>query len=102
MLTLEDCLGLCHLTEEEIEAIAQHEHLPEIIAVELGEYLVRSETGVPMIRKMIFEDIQECLSHGKTAQAERLNMVLKHFIATHPDYRSSGPAAEANGRQNAR
>ncbi len=40
MLTYEDCVGLTDLTEEEIEAIAQHEHLPEIIAAELGCYLV--------------------------------------------------------------
>ena len=30
MLTYEDCVELSDLTEEEIEAVAQHEHLPEI------------------------------------------------------------------------
>ncbi len=30
MLTFDDCLALCELTEEEIDAIAEHEHLPEI------------------------------------------------------------------------
>ena len=32
MITLEDCIGLCGLTEEEVLAIAEHEHLPEIAA----------------------------------------------------------------------
>ena len=32
MNTLEDCLGLCDLTEAEVLAIAEHEHLPEIAA----------------------------------------------------------------------
>ena len=32
MLTYEDCLELSDLTEEEIEAISEHEHLPEMAA----------------------------------------------------------------------
>jgi hypothetical protein len=30
MITLEDCVALCGLTEEEVFAIAEHEHMPEI------------------------------------------------------------------------
>ncbi len=85
MLTLQDCIGICELTEEEIKAIAQHEHVPEIIAAELGEYLVHAENGVPHIRKIILEDIEEARSRGHEAEVERLKLVLKHFIATHPD-----------------
>ena len=36
MLTYEDCVGLTDLEAEDIEAIAQHEHVPEIVAAELG------------------------------------------------------------------
>jgi hypothetical protein len=39
-LTLEDCLALCELSEDEVLAIAEHERLPEPVAVELGNYLV--------------------------------------------------------------
>ena len=34
MITLEDCIGLCGLTEEEVLAVAEHEHLPEICDIE--------------------------------------------------------------------
>ncbi len=30
MIPLGDCIGMCGLTEEEILAIAEHEHLPEV------------------------------------------------------------------------
>ncbi len=30
MITLEDCIGFCGLTEEEVLAVAEHEHLPEV------------------------------------------------------------------------
>ena len=38
VLTLQDCIALSDLTEEEILAIAEHEHIPEIVAAELGNY----------------------------------------------------------------
>jgi len=31
MLTLQDCIELSELTEEEILAIAEHEHIPEMV-----------------------------------------------------------------------
>ena len=32
MITLEDCIGLCGLTKEEVLAVAEHEHLPQVAA----------------------------------------------------------------------
>ena len=84
MLTFEDCLALCDLTEEEIAAIAQHEHIPEIIAVELGAYLIHTENGERLINAMILDDIAEYRRKGDSKGAERLELVLKHFVATHP------------------
>jgi hypothetical protein len=43
MISLEDCVGLSGLTEEEVLAIAEHEHIPEIAASALGQYLSRQE-----------------------------------------------------------
>lgn len=85
MLTYEDCLGMCDFSEEEIEAIALHEHIPEIIAIELAEYLIHTDDGQPRIRRMIFEDIAHMRATGNTRRAEQLELVLKHFIATHPE-----------------
>ncbi len=39
MLRLEDCLALCDLSEDEVLAIAEHEHIPEMAAAELGNSL---------------------------------------------------------------
>jgi hypothetical protein len=36
MLSYSDCVGLSELTPEEIAVIAQHEHLPDIVALEMG------------------------------------------------------------------
>jgi len=85
MLTYEDCVGLSDLTEEEIEAISQHEHLPEIVAAELGTYLVHDAEGVPMIKRIILDDIEQARHREDKQQVLRLKLVLKHFIETHPN-----------------
>ena len=84
MLSYEDCLGLADLTEAEVDAIAQHEHLPEIVAVELGSYLVRSETGVSKIERIILDDVEAAQARGKSQRALHFTLVLKHFVDTHP------------------
>jgi hypothetical protein len=83
MLTLEDCIALSELTEEEIEAIAEHEHLPEIVAAELGCVLVRTAAGRRRIAAMIGDDIAVAQSHGNRLHAVKLKLALKHFVATH-------------------
>jgi hypothetical protein len=45
MITLKDCVGFCGLTEEEVLAIAEHEHLPEIAATALAQYLLSQRTA---------------------------------------------------------
>jgi hypothetical protein len=50
MITLEDCIAFCGLTEEEVLAIAEHEHLPEIVATALAEYLLSQDHGSEKVR----------------------------------------------------
>ena len=80
MLTFEDCLGLCDLTEAEILAIAEHEHLTEIAALELGNYLVHRADGERCIRGMILDDI----AAADRDRAIALKLVLRNFVLGHP------------------
>ena len=84
MLSYEDCVELSDLTEEEIAAIAEHEHLPEMAALEMGSYLVHTPEGVPMIKRIILDDIEEERRRGHNEKVLQLKLVLKHFIDTHP------------------
>ncbi len=85
MLTYEDCVGLCDLTAEEVEAIAEHDHIPNIVAAELGAYLVNPEGGVQKIRCIILEDIEHARERGDIKHAAKLDLVLKHFEEKHPE-----------------
>lgn len=57
MLCLEDCLALCDLSEEEVLAIAQHEHIPEIAAARV---------------------------RGDRAHELALKLMLRNFVLQHP------------------
>ncbi len=83
MLTREDCIDLCELTAEEVEAIADHENIPEIIAAELGNYLIHTDSGVPKIRRIILDDIEMAEKRGDANQVSALKLTLKHFVETH-------------------
>lgn len=83
MLTRDDCIAMCDLTPEEVAAIAEHEHVPEIIAVELGNYLVHTPQGEARIEKMIVEDIEHARQHHNYKHMSQLVGVLRHFIEEH-------------------
>jgi hypothetical protein len=83
VLTLKDCIALSELTAEEVDAIAEHEHISEIIAAELGNYLVHTVDGCRQIKVIIRDDIAAAQAHGDIIHAAKLKMVLKHFIEEH-------------------
>ena len=84
MLTLEDCLGLCELTEQEVLAIAHHEHIPEMAALELGNYLVHAPGGEMRIKGIIRDDIAKACARGDRTAELALKLVLRNFVLQHP------------------
>ena len=87
MITLEDCIGLCGLTEEEVLAIAEHQNLPEIAATALAQYLSSHEHGSEKVRDMVIDDIRQAQLGGDKEHVLTLLHVLHHFLKTHPEAR---------------
>ncbi|MGI9388363.1 MAG: hypothetical protein ACR2OX_13125 [Methyloligellaceae bacterium] len=85
MITMEDCIGLCELTEEEILAIAEHEHMPEMAAIAYAEYLIKREHGAEDICRLIVEDIRAAQARNDREHTQSLLHVLHHFIRSHPE-----------------
>jgi hypothetical protein len=83
MLTFEDCLALCELTEDEVDAIAEHEQLSETVAVELGSCLIHGPDGQLLIQRMIVDDIEAASRRGDIARAAHLKQTLRRFIEAH-------------------
>jgi len=88
MITLQDCVGLCGLTEDEVLAIAEHENLFEIAATALAQYLLSQKHGSEKVRDMIVDDIRQTqLTSGSQEKVLMLLHVLHHFLKTHPEAR---------------
>ena len=85
MISIDDVIGMSDLTEEEIMAVAEHEHIPEIAAAALADYLMHKPHGAAKIRQMILDDIRHALDHGHDEDAKRLFMALRHFVSEHPE-----------------
>jgi hypothetical protein len=97
MLTYQDCVALCGLHRREVEAIAEHEHVPPIVAAELGNYLCRNPAGELCIQRYILDDIAAAEKRADRHHLAVLQAVLKHFVHTHPERHDAGPDAKASG-----
>ena len=84
MLSLEDCIGLCGLSEEEVLAIAEHERIPELAAAEMGHYLVCAPGGELRIKAMILDDIAAADALENREHVLALKLVLRNFVLQHP------------------
>lgn len=84
MISYEDCVALSELTQEEIDAIAEHEHLPTIAALEEGDYLAHSGSGQRTVKRMIEEDIKAAIARGDHLESAKLKLALRHFVERHP------------------
>ena len=88
MVSLEDCIALCGLTEQEVQAIGEHEHVPAIAAAAMASYLLKQPHGEEKIRDMIRDDIRGALKRDDRLRARELFMTLRHFLDAHPSANS--------------
>jgi hypothetical protein len=87
MISLEDCIAFSGLSEEEVAAIGEHEHIPQIAACTLANYLLKQPYGGETIRTMIVDDIHQALCTGRIRHAQELFMTLRQFLESHPEAR---------------
>ena len=84
MITKHDILGMCDLEVDEIDAIAEHEHIPEVAAAALGDYLLHQAHGAERVRDMIVDDIRTAMGRHDSVHAASLYRALQHFLIAHP------------------
>ena len=84
-ITLQDCIAMCGLEEDEVAAIAEHEHVPEIAAAALASYLLHKKGGPAEIKQMLVDDFRAAMKRHDKAHAAELLSALRHFAATHRD-----------------
>lgn len=84
MLSLQDMIDYCDLDRGEIEAIAEHEHIPLMLAAEMSESLLCSPDGVCRLHTMIIENMQHAVEVGEFQHVKDLAATYEHLQRTHP------------------
>lgn len=84
MLALQDLLDYCDLDKGEIEAIAEHEHVPLAVAAEISACLLSSPEGVCKLHSMIHENMERAFRYGHLEHAKELEATYQHLVRTHP------------------
>lgn len=84
MLSMKDLLDYCDLECGEIEAIAEHEHIPLTLAAEMSENLLHTPEGVLRLHSMIIENMEHAMECGRYEHVKDLAATYQHLERTHP------------------
>lgn len=84
MLAINDFIGCSNLYECEVEAIAEHEHVPLPVAVVIGEVLLTSPEGVCELHRIVAEDIQHAVDEGNLQAAVKFAETYRVVAERHP------------------
>lgn len=84
MLTLQDCIGFSGLTPEQLEAVADHEHLDMIIAAEWAETMLDKPNGADIVEHVLSDEVDYCETHGNRSRHDRYQACLDEFHKQHP------------------
>jgi hypothetical protein len=83
MLSIQECLDYCDLSDDEVAMVAHHEHLPFPSAVQLACCLVQTDEGTQTMRCILKDCVCEAETCGAGQASEAARRALKHFTATH-------------------
>jgi hypothetical protein len=84
MLSLDECIGMSGLTEDEVTIIAEQQHLHLIVACELGATLLKTPKGIFKLRGYLLDALELATAQGRTDKAKRIDAILTRFNIVHP------------------
>jgi hypothetical protein len=86
VLTVQECIDFSELTNDEAQALAAHEQIPEVVAAELGQCLLNSDVGTWLLKRYLREQRDAASRRNKLDRCAKLTEVLNGFSAAHPTY----------------
>ena len=83
MLTYLDCLGMCDFSQDEINAIAHHEHISGMQAIALAEGLIHRRDGAVKLEQLLLDELAEAIREGDDRRALSMELLLQRFRHQH-------------------
>jgi hypothetical protein len=99
MLSLQDCLDLADVSDSEVVAICRHEHIPPIVALQLGQRLIQTAGGVEKLRQFILDDIMNAEQQGRCRDCEQFSRTLADYNEKHPERRKIALSQDGSLRE---
>lgn len=84
MLTYQDCLPLVELDEEEARMIASQPPPREDMMLELGNYILLGDDGLPAVRESVLDELKASRRAHDLRRSAELKLMLQKFVDNHP------------------
>lgn len=84
MLSLQECLDFCPLSDHEIAIVAAHQGVPEVTAAARAEALMATPKGVFTIKQWMLEELGRAAAAGDLERERHVRKVYTRFNAAHP------------------
>lgn len=84
MLSLTDCLDFIDLDSATVDVIAEFEHLPIMVATELGDRLITTPKGIYRIHQMHRSLISAAAENGNLTREKELRSLYSRFSRKYP------------------
>jgi len=84
MPSSKECIDYCDLGEEDIEAIARHEKIPEVLVAELAECLPANDVDTWLVKRYIADDLDRAQLAGRDRRVDELRSMLENFSSYYP------------------
>lgn len=85
MISIKDCIDYSDLTEDEVAAIAEHEHLPYACAAQLACCLAQSQEGTELLRCLLKDAVCDAESCGHREALRQAQVAFEQFQRNHPE-----------------
>ena len=84
MLTLQEIIDFVEIERSQLEAIAQLEHIPEVVAAELVAELTRTPHGVYRLHNLFLDAIEQAEYAGSRGKVRQLEEMYREFAHRFP------------------
>ena len=85
MISIKDCIDFSDLTEDEVAAIAEHEHLPYASAAQLACCLAQSQDGTEVLRCLLKNAVCDATHCGHEKALQTAKRAYSQFLTNHPE-----------------
>lgn len=84
MVTLQEIIDFAEIERSQLEAIAELEHIPEVVAAELAGELIRTPHGIYQLHNLFLDAIEQAEYGGSRDKVRRVEAMYREFARRFP------------------